>query len=248
MAVVTRLATKAQSNLRDEIRNISHSASHYSRNFRKHSRRAFFVLATRLGFHLSDDAALEFASDDFLGKLTRYYLALPLRFVRYIAMLPIRMLASGWRAIFRTIAYIESLKYFTNACGDFTLLSKADWERLRGYPEWPIFSFHIDSILLYQANRAGLTEVHLSRENAIYHIEHGPGSGFTPEHADKMFARLDARGIPYLDWTSDVQTILEDMNRMRDAHVPVVFNEADWGYRSIVLEDIPVCATEAVPA
>jgi hypothetical protein len=35
----------------------------------------------------------------------------------------------------------------TNACGDFTLLARRQWHKLRGYPEIPIWSMHIDSLL-----------------------------------------------------------------------------------------------------
>src|SRR5262249_29405415 len=38
----------------------------------------------------------------------------------------------------------------TNACGDFTLLSRENWFRFCGYPEWVMYSWNIDSILLLQ--------------------------------------------------------------------------------------------------
>jgi hypothetical protein len=81
---------------------------------------------------------------------------------------------------------------FTNACGDFTLLSKEDWLSLRGYPEWAMYSWHLDSIIVYQANRNGITEMYLGNGAPVYHIEHEPGSGFTPESSDKLFARLES--------------------------------------------------------
>ena len=39
----------------------------------------------------------------------------------------------------------------TNACGDFTLLSAADWANLRGYSELEVFSMHLDSLLCHAA-------------------------------------------------------------------------------------------------
>jgi len=42
-------------------------------------------------------------------------------------------------------------KLHTNACGDFTLMTKEKWHNLRGYPEYEIFSFNIDSIILQMA-------------------------------------------------------------------------------------------------
>jgi hypothetical protein len=119
-------------------------------------------------------------------------------------------------------------RLFTNACGDFTLLSRADWFELRGYPEWEMFSWHIDSVLLYQANRNGLREAYAGRHRPIFHIEHGTGSGYTPEGAANLFARLEARGIPYISWP-DFLSLVADMDAVRRRGEPVVYNTASWG-------------------
>lgn len=122
---------------------------------------------------------------------------------------------------------------FTNASGDFTLLSKADWFSLRGYPEWPMYSWHLDSVIIHQANRNGIKEIYLGKNAPIYHIEHEPGSGFTPESSDQLFARLESRGIPYLDWTKDALPLIEQMDRDRAAGLTVRYNREDWGYADI---------------
>ena len=44
----------------------------------------------------------------------------------------------------------------TNACGDFTMMARENWFTLRGYPEWPIFSWFIDSVSFHQAYYNGL--------------------------------------------------------------------------------------------
>ncbi len=120
---------------------------------------------------------------------------------------------------------------FTNACGDFTLLAREDWEALRGYPEWPMYSWHIDSLLIYQARYSGLREVYLGRSAPVYHIEHSPGSGFTPESSDKLFERLDARGIPYLDWERDVEPRIDQMREQRARGGGAIsYNEVNWGF------------------
>src|SRR5213075_422580 len=43
----------------------------------------------------------------------------------------------------------------TTACGDFTMLSREQWHRLHGYPEFEAFSFHIDSLFCYMAHYSG---------------------------------------------------------------------------------------------
>src|SRR5262249_12417724 len=48
----------------------------------------------------------------------------------------------GWASP-NAVRYHRSRWLHTNACGDFTLLAREDWARLRGYAEWPIFSWHL---------------------------------------------------------------------------------------------------------
>jgi len=127
---------------------------------------------------------------------------------------------------------------FMNACGDYTLLSKEDWASLRGYPEWPMYSLHLDSILVYQAHRSGIKEVYLGKDARIYHIEHEPGSGFTPDSSDKLFARLEARGIPCLDWERDVESVFKQMDRDTAAGRKITYNGEDWGYASVDFEEV----------
>ena len=119
----------------------------------------------------------------------------------------------------------------TNACGDFTLMSRADWSALRGYPEWQIFSWHLDSILLYQAMYAGIRELDLPDRYAIYHIEHGVGSGYTPEGASELFSRLSRVGLRYLT-DGDVQRLVGEMKAMRKDGRRTVYNDEQWGLAS----------------
>ena len=126
---------------------------------------------------------------------------------------------------------------FTNACGDFTLLSRDDWFLLRAYPEWPIYSFHIDSVLLHQAYRCDIREIDMGRRSGVFHIDHDAGSGFTPEASDQLFARLEAKGIPCLDWTNDVVPMLKDMDEMRRHGQSWQFNNDDWGFGGRTLKE-----------
>ena len=124
----------------------------------------------------------------------------------------------------------------TNACGDFTLLSAEDWKRLKGYPEWHCFSWHLDTVLLFQAKNHGIQEVDLPKKRPIFHIEHEIGSGYTPEGEDKLFKRLQSKGIPYLSNT-DLAKVLQQLDsRNRD----VIYNNEDWGLSSLTLEEFSV--------
>jgi len=129
------------------------------------------------------------------------------------------------------------VRLHTNACGDFTLLSRDAWERLRGYPELAMFSMHIDSLLLYQAHWAGYRERVL--HGPLFHIEHS--SGFTPESWRDLEARVNAAAIPQItyekfrDWTVE----------MRRKQGPLDFNEPDWGFAGMELPEIRPAAARA---
>lgn len=89
-------------------------------------------------------------------------------------------------------------KLHTMACGDFTLLSAGDWARLRGYPEFEAYSWHLDSLFLQLAARRGVAEVRLPHPAVLYHLEQTAGAAWTPEGEGALFARLKAGGVPRL--------------------------------------------------
>lgn len=135
-----------------------------------------------------------------------------------------RLLVHRGRMFFhRIMAVWKDPRLFTNACGDFTLMSLADWGRLRGYPEWPIFSWHIDSVFLYQSAASGIREAHLGHRAPVFHIEHGKGSGYTPEGAAELFSRLDRIGLPYLS-NEDFLRIQKEQETKAST-----YNGPDWG-------------------
>ena len=127
----------------------------------------------------------------------------------------------------------------TNACGDFTLLSKEHWLSLRGYPEWEIFSWHIDSVFLYQADQNGVAEIDLPERCRVYHIEHGKGSGYTPEGANILFDRLKSKEIAYIDWPQFLQIVAE-MDRAKKRGERTLYNSASWGMANVALPEIEI--------
>ncbi|MBY0280560.1 MAG: glycosyltransferase [Alphaproteobacteria bacterium] len=116
----------------------------------------------------------------------------------------------------------------TNACGDFTLLSKKDWEKLKGYPEWELYSWHIDSVLIYQAHHNHIKMHNLPASHTIFHIEHGKGSGWTPEGAKLLFERLDKQGIGYMSDDELVEEF-EKQKKLQKEKKPVIYNDDNWG-------------------
>lgn len=120
-----------------------------------------------------------------------------------------------------------------NACGDFTLLSLEKWFELRAYPEPEIFSLHIDSLFCYQAHCAGVLEEMIPDPMQVYHIEHSEGSGWTPEGAEKLMKRINAKGIPVLD----CGLVFRWAAQMRETGKALVFNGENWGLANDVLPE-----------
>jgi hypothetical protein len=127
----------------------------------------------------------------------------------------------------------------TNGCGDFTLLSRDDWFRLRGYPEWPIFSWHIDSVLMFAASANDIPQVALDAEHRIYHIHHSTGSGWSHEGAAQLFARLDRNGVPYIG----KDFVLAKQLQFAENPGSAIVNREDWGFDAYALAE-----REIVPA
>jgi hypothetical protein len=129
--------------------------------------------------------------------------------------------------------FARSHQLHTWACGDFTLATREDWFRLRGYPEWPMYSWHVDSALMFAANAHDIRQTVLGSDYRIFHIDHSVGSGWSPEGEVQLFDRLKARGVPFL--TNDD---LRDWQR-RAAKNPssVVINPAVWGFAWVNLPE-----------
>ena len=131
----------------------------------------------------------------------------------------------------------------TNGCGDFTLIAREHWFDLRGYPELDIFSMNIDSVFCFAAHYGGVPEEVLPEPMRIYHIEHGSGSGWTPEGQQKLWERLAAKRIPVLD-NDDV---LQWGAQMRRLNSPMIFNHENWGLSELELQEtVPVHAGRQV--
>jgi len=83
-----------------------------------------------------------------------------------------------------------------DACGDFTLMSKADWIKIQVYPELEVYSLHIDSMALFAAAAAGVKQVILPFRQCTYHISHKGGWEFQSKKERLLFYV----NKPVLDW------------------------------------------------
>jgi hypothetical protein len=122
----------------------------------------------------------------------------------------------------------QYLQLHAGACGDFELLSRERWSRICGYPEWEVFSMHIDSVGLYAAFFDGAREIVLKSPMRIYHIEHG--SGWTPEGDAEMYRHIESLGIPIMT-AEDFYSCIAEMHSGRYS-----YNNRNWG---LVEYDLP---------
>ena len=145
-------------------------------------------------------------------------------------------ISNGFALIFQIKSYLLSAwkNPHTNACGDFTLCSKKMWETLRGYPEWDMMSWHLDSVLVFQAKNSGFKTKTLNGK--IFHIEHSPGSGYTPENASILFDRLNASEISYLSENEFIK-IISDQQALKK---PIQYNCVNWGLSNKTLLETSV--------
>lgn len=125
----------------------------------------------------------------------------------------------------------------TNACGDFTLLAREHWLDLRGYPEFDLFSMNLDAVFCHAAHNGGAREEILPHPIRIYHIEHG--SGWTPEGHAKLFERIAAKG---LFWVEN-QEVIGWATQMQRLEAPMIFNREDWGLADADLRETVLPAT-----
>ena len=101
----------------------------------------------------------------------------------------------------KIIFYLRNLKFFqeklfTNACGDFTLLDKVSWIDIKGYFELPIYSWHLDSLFLWEAKFKKFKFYDFNNKYYIYHMNHD-FSGVISQK-ENMFENLKNNKIPYL--------------------------------------------------
>jgi len=89
---------------------------------------------------------------------------------------------------------VSQLDY--NACGDFTMMSKEDWERIEGYVELDLYSIHIDSMALNACIALGIKQVIVPYDCTSFHIHHEEGwASMQPLQVLKFLAKR-----PGMDW------------------------------------------------
>jgi len=158
---------------------------------------------------------------------------------------PIRLLNMRRRSAWNEVGFeFRRRRLHTNSCGDFTMMSKDNWFKLRGYAEFEMYSFHIDSLFCHSAACIGIKELVIEDPVRIYHMEHSEGSGFTPETQQALWTRMLKSKISRLNdddfWDLTLQ--------MRAKNRSPVFNDENWGLAKFDLPEtdpITTCGVES---
>ena len=104
-------------------------------------------------------------------------------------------------------------KFHCNASGDFMLMHRNSWSRLKGYDESSYISLHVDSLMVLQAAFSGLSEK--TFWHPIYHRDHE--------------RRFDAIGKNNSDQQEASNHFRTDVAQMIVSGKPKIYNEDDWG-------------------
>lgn len=126
-----------------------------------------------------------------------------------------------------------------NACGDFQLMDRQSWHRLRGYVEFDGFSIHIDSLLGYCAFAHGVEEVRLPSAARHFHIDHSGGWSTDTKAISDLTDGLKKKKIEALHF----QELSFFVFAMLLLKAPFDFNREGWG-----LARFPLPETNVTPA
>lgn len=112
-------------------------------------------------------------------------------------------------------------KLHTNAAGDFLMMHRNNWEKLKGHPEKTLLPVHVDSISVAEAKYSGLKE-HVF----FYPIYH-------QEHESRFRSRDEDEGV------KKMYALFEyDAREMEARASAKIYNQDDWGFPSEKFEEM----------
>ena len=116
-----------------------------------------------------------------------------------------------------------------DACGDYTLMAKTDWERIQGYVELDMYSIHIDSMALWSAHALGIKQYVLPFNAPVYHIDHE--DGWESKDAVKTIKFLESK--PCLDYSIVHKAGLQIIRQKTSWNI----NDENWGMKNFDLDE-----------
>jgi len=159
----------------------------------------------------------------------------------------------------------------TNACGDFTLTSKKNWERIQGYREGEhVYPLYSDAICLYALFGSGVCQEILQDDMVVYKLKHqGMSGSFVKEQMPPVAEEIESdiyrlksaskatpivyalrtrKGYPYIVYKSQNahffpgNATYERLYRwLATGKVPAKFNTPNWGLSDEDLATYTIC-------
>ena len=114
----------------------------------------------------------------------------------------------------------EQMGIHTHAAGDFFLMTKQYWDKLRGYPELNTHAY-IDGYICFMAVALGLHQTVLQSPLKIYHQNH---------HYMDSNNRI----------VTDFNRYQEDAKKILNSKQPIIFNTEDWGLGNESLQEFQI--------
>lgn len=148
---------------------------------------------------------------------------------RYLIFQPLLVVLSKVKALYAKspVDKFNSLDF--DACGDFTLMSKADWIGIQGYPELEIYSIHIDSMAMISTAALNVEQVIFKWDECCYHLEHAGGWDFkSPVDRIHFYTKF-----PMLEWWAVREAGLYLIKNKENWNI----NKPDWGLSNMELQE-----------
>jgi hypothetical protein len=126
----------------------------------------------------------------------------------------------NWKIVYDNIPQ----KFHTHCSGDFMLMHKDHWQKLRGYPEETLISTHVDALFTVMAGTSGLKEKIVKWP--LYHQDHerryitNVGRDDADNRIQVMYDRLTKEG-----------------KRMVAMNEPIIYNDKNWGFGNMQFEE-----------
>lgn len=151
---------------------------------------------------------------------------------RYKAAVPILLLLSKIKSLYAKSPDDKITALDCDACGDFTMMSLQNWVDIQGYPELEIYSIHIDSMGIFAAAAAGMTQVVFKPAECTYHMEHAGGWEFkNPIEKIHFFTKK-----PMLEWWAVREAGLYLIEKGAKFNI----NKSSWGLADVTLQEIAI--------
>lgn len=168
-------------------------------------------------YNLKEEKALRFCEKNYQGIFGIPYVKLRPQFnKKFLKKFPrvlIRMIWHWFLINFKSEDFFY-MRIHGGAPGDFTLMSKKDWVKIKGYPEMYVQG-SIDGYSVVIAYVSGIKMVVLPRKMRIYHQSH-------EYHGRKLV---------------NFKKYLRDIRYMISNKMPIALNDDNWGLRDSKLKE-----------